>query len=1133
MTDPKNNTSEAKVSAVTSEPLKPDVTILVLGDVNLDTILLTPKKSEEFSDELSRNVSSHHLRIRRPGGALLLRNVIKEAVWYTPPRRDELASPPANTAMQSDAMEGIPDKRPVEIQKTDTDKNASVWDFSCKFDLHKFELEYMSQVNDPDAIRKAGEKRIIVANVNDALHFRIFDSDGTTIAHTSAEKLTLKTSQLEALKDQLQSLEGTDELTRGEKKDKVIDAVTSIVQPHRRWGRLITYYDRDIYDDEKYMQSEGKDEAQNDLIDPDYYVSRMRLSVFPQSLDSADRHVYRFEESSDLGYLYSRSQAGDKKWARSQKSRENLYKHALHNKIYRLIEAQKTNRALIEPSIIVIDDLNLGFREYRTPGFDLQLQKNLQNKDEIQTDGKNLIILASVNDVLHFRIIDGDGNIKKAVEKDAVDDETSLKEQAQQIEVLKKKLKSLWPPHVLTWSEKDWLIPDVTSIVDVDHLLPSTDQDDKGKGEQILSFLRDNPHFDRVSPDGLIVWRMEYPLADGDLWAAIIPKYADRTILIVSGESLREAGIDMRDEDPLEQKAHTLHHLLKHSKMAKKLSQCKRIIMRFNNGVLQYINRGEEEYGITAHYHPLVDGKTMDGSHDLGRMIGYTHVLTAALVRGIACALKYGDGFDLQWMDKVKDEGEIPPKGKNRIIVANVNEVLHFRIFVSDDSDDRPVVVTSGKKLQEELSQNKDLREKREDFEKKLRELKDKLDELKNRLKKFLPSHEFTKSERDKVIDDVTSIIGDNPVKELRRKDKDFEDKLDIYISAGLRLGVALGYRLFEDGFADFGLEKWDELEAELRRKWDAGEAPRPLERVFWEWDQELVENKRLKDRHTIKLRSCYLPPKFIDYTSRRNRQRQPWNRVDGYCADFAKTSVPDTPETAAIAIVLHGVQKISETPCERVYEQMHKESWGGKNRGQLNEDMKIKKDGIDRIKKEVSNRYMPTWAPKTSIFLPYCKFGKIESIDREEIIGLFSIKSLIENYHMHKEWLRPLSIAVFGPPGSGKSYTIRELLSTVDPKAAERPKVEFNLAQFSSVADLEIAFHQAQDQSAGGREPDADDRLRRVRYGVPEPKTGLVAFVLDAHAGRSLQGRREHVPHRPCDLCLRWRNIPHLRRIL
>jgi len=660
--------------------------------------------------------------------------------------------------------------------------------------------------------------------------------------------------------------------------------------------------------------------------------------------------VYRFKETTGLGYLYSRSDEGDKTWGGSRNSRERKYKTILHEKITTLIKAKKEDKAeLFEASIVVIDDLNLGFREYRPP----------------------------------------------------------------------------------------------------------TDQ--HAKGEQILSFLRANPHFDdrNGQRDGFIVWRMEYPLAKGDLWDAVIDGgYADRTILILSGENLREDGIDMRDEDPLEQKVYTLHHLLAHSSLANKLSKCNRIIIRFNNGVLQCINRKADDHNIiTAYYHPLVDGKTMDGSHDLGRMIGYTHVLTAAVVKGIACAMQYRsfEEFDCQLMPSLNDMSEIPTKGKNLIIVAAVKNVLHFRIF---EGDDKVFVDTDEEKLTRQTRQ---------------------IDNLKKQLVNYWPPHELANSEKAWVITAVTAIV----------RHTSFEERLDSCISAGLRLGVVLGYRLFENGFGYFDLKNWDELEKDLGKKWQAGEVPRPLERVFWEWDRENRDRERdennkgdisnrCTDEHVITLHFCDLPRDFINYTSRRNRQRQPWNRVDDYCAQFADTSVSDAPETAATAIVLHGVERISERTCESVYEEMHKEGWKRKEvkdvipeeYAKLDRSIQVKIDAIKQIRTKATKQLMPNWAPKTNIFLPYVTFGEIKSIDREEIVGLFSIKSLMENYRMHKEWVRPLSIAVFGPPGSGKSFSIRQVLSTVDPEAAKRPKVEFNLAQFSSVADLETAFHQVQDQA-------------------------------------------------------------------
>ena len=96
-------------------------------------------------------------------------------------------------------------------------------------------------------------------------------------------------------------------------------------------------------------------------------------------------------------------------------------------------------------------------------GFDLRLMSSVNDVNVIPTEGKNLIIVAAVNNVLHFRIFDGDG-------KEVVDtDENRLKEEkpqiGQQIEELRKRLESLWPPHQLTSDDKVRVITAVTSIV--------------------------------------------------------------------------------------------------------------------------------------------------------------------------------------------------------------------------------------------------------------------------------------------------------------------------------------------------------------------------------------------------------------------------------------------------------------------------------------------------------------------------------------------------------------------------------------------------------------------------------------------------------------------------------------------
>ena len=92
-------------------------------------------------------------------------------------------------------------------------------------------------------------------------------------------------------------------------------------------------------------------------------------------------------------------------------------------------------------------------------GFDLRLISSLSDVSGIPRSGTNLIIVAAVDNVLHFRSFDGDGKV-------VVDmDETRLTTQAGLIEDLKGQLDSLWPPHELNSSEKDRVIAAVTSIV--------------------------------------------------------------------------------------------------------------------------------------------------------------------------------------------------------------------------------------------------------------------------------------------------------------------------------------------------------------------------------------------------------------------------------------------------------------------------------------------------------------------------------------------------------------------------------------------------------------------------------------------------------------------------------------------
>ena len=89
----------------------------------------------------------------------------------------------------------------------------------------------------------------------------------------------------------------------------------------------------------------------------------------------------------------------------------------------------------------------------------LRLMPTVADVSEIPTEGKDLIVVAAVDRVLHFRMFDGDG-------KSVVDtDEKRFSQKARQIESLKKQLAGLWAPHELTEPERVRVVSAVTSIV--------------------------------------------------------------------------------------------------------------------------------------------------------------------------------------------------------------------------------------------------------------------------------------------------------------------------------------------------------------------------------------------------------------------------------------------------------------------------------------------------------------------------------------------------------------------------------------------------------------------------------------------------------------------------------------------
>lgn len=104
--------------------------------------------------------------------------------------------------------------------------------------------------------------------------------------------------------------------------------------------------------------------------------------------------------------------------------------------------------------------------------------------------------------------------------------------------------------------------------------------------------------------------------------------------------------------------------------------------------------------------------------------------------------------------------------------------------------------------------------------------------------------------------------------------------------------------------------------------------------------------------------------------------------------------------------------------------------------------------------------------------YIPVTKLGKLAVLDREEIENYRSVQAVMRAY-LRKEPgsnERPLSIAVFGQPGSGKSFGVKEIAKTIAPDDLE--VISFNVAQFTKVDDLNNALIKVRDVGLRNKRP-------------------------------------------------------------
>ncbi|MCC3773504.1 ATP-binding protein [Streptomyces sp. UNOB3_S3] len=164
-----------------------------------------------------------------------------------------------------------------------------------------------------------------------------------------------------------------------------------------------------------------------------------------------------------------------------------------------------------------------------------------------------------------------------------------------------------------------------------------------------------------------------------------------------------------------------------------------------------------------------------------------------------------------------------------------------------------------------------------------------------------------------------------------------------------------------------------------------------------------------------------------------------------------------------------------------------------------------------DQVEVEALAHRVVIEGPSVLDDIPLGHFGKLFSVSRQEIESLHSIRNLLMDYGSKSALdVAPLSIAVFGAPGAGKSYAVKQLMAPLERPGRGVQSFDFNLSQFNSASDLIGALHRVRDGALQGSIPLAfwdefDSPLKGEHLGW------LRYFLAPMQDGKFLQGEIVH----------------------
>ena len=105
---------------------------------------------------------------------------------------------------------------------------------------------------------------------------------------------------------------------------------------------------------------------------------------------------------------------------------------------------------------------------------------------------------------------------------------------------------------------------------------------------------------------------------------------------------------------------------------------------------------------------------------------------------------------------------------------------------------------------------------------------------------------------------------------------------------------------------------------------------------------------------------------------------------------------------------------------------------------------------------------------------VPLARFGALRTYDRREIEHYRALHTLLRDYLCTQAPPRPLSVAVFGPPGAGKSFGVKEVAASLKGQrdCKEVKTLTFNLSLYQKPEELAAAFHLVRDVALRGKVP-------------------------------------------------------------